>query len=269
MNFRKKNSSALAPMGNKRFQIEALKGTQSYHVVTLGQLQDSLADLTLDDVTVDTLVAKTSIAAGSSGDAAVVDVFPATAAKGKIQISAADNAGDTTTTITNASQAAARTYTIPDAGGNANFVLTTSIGATLGARCTTQTNYTASTTLANVTGMSVNVLAAGVYGFRAYIAGTATANGGLKLAISGTATATSISYTGTHKNNATTNASTTTTTLGDAVGAATAVFTDGFIEGTIVVNAAGTLTVQAAQNASHADTSSVYVNSYFLVTRIA
>jgi hypothetical protein len=53
---------------------------------------------------------------GSSGTAGSLDVFPATAAKGKLSFVAADSAGDTTTTVTNASQAGARTYTIPDAG---------------------------------------------------------------------------------------------------------------------------------------------------------
>lgn len=62
--------------------------------------------------------------AGASGTAGTLDVFPATAAKGKIQVAAADSAGDTTTTITNASQAGARTYTIPDAGASASFVMT-------------------------------------------------------------------------------------------------------------------------------------------------
>jgi hypothetical protein len=62
--------------------------------------------------------------AGASGTAGTVDVFPTTAAKGKLNIAAADSAGDTTTTITNASQAGARTYTIPDAGASASFVMT-------------------------------------------------------------------------------------------------------------------------------------------------
>lgn len=62
---------------------------------------------------------------GGSGTAGSVDVFPATASKGKISIVAANNAGDTTLTITNASQAGSRTYTIPDAGATtANFILT-------------------------------------------------------------------------------------------------------------------------------------------------
>lgn len=62
--------------------------------------------------------------AGASGTAGTVDVFPATALKGKLAITAADSAGDTTTTIVNASQAAARSYTIPDAGASASFVMT-------------------------------------------------------------------------------------------------------------------------------------------------
>lgn len=62
--------------------------------------------------------------AGASGTAGSVDIFPTTAAKGKTTITATANTGDTTTTITNAEQAGARTYTIPDAGASASFVMT-------------------------------------------------------------------------------------------------------------------------------------------------
>ena len=65
----------------------------------------------------------TNVDAGASGTAGTVDVFPATAAKGKVSLTAADSAGDTTTTLVNASQAGARTYTIPDAGASASFVM--------------------------------------------------------------------------------------------------------------------------------------------------
>ncbi len=65
-----------------------------------------------------------NIDAGKSGQVGTVDLFPPTASKGKVQHKAADSAGNTTTTITNASQAAARTYTIPDAGASADFVMT-------------------------------------------------------------------------------------------------------------------------------------------------
>ncbi len=66
----------------------------------------------------------TNVDLGLSGTAGSLDIFPATAASGKIAITAANSAGDTTTTITNASQAGARTYTIPDAGASASFVMT-------------------------------------------------------------------------------------------------------------------------------------------------
>lgn len=66
----------------------------------------------------------TAIDAGASGSAGSVDIFPATASKGKIAITATNNAGNTTTSITNAAQSGARTYTIPDAGTSASFVMT-------------------------------------------------------------------------------------------------------------------------------------------------
>lgn len=66
----------------------------------------------------------TDLDLGLSGTAGSLDIFPTTAAKGKLRFVAADSAGDTATTITNASQAGAVTYTIPDAGEAANFVLT-------------------------------------------------------------------------------------------------------------------------------------------------
>lgn len=134
---------------------------------------------------------------------------------------------------------------------------------------TAQLDRATSTVLTNIPGLSVNVVAGATYLFRAHIAGVGTANGGAKFAIGGTATATSITYTGRHMNAATTNAQTNTQTLGNAVGASTAVFTDGYIEGAIVVNAAGTLTVQLAQNASHADITSALINSDFHVVRVA
>lgn len=62
--------------------------------------------------------------AGASGTAGTVDVFPTTAAKGKIALVATDNTGDTITTITNAAQSATATMTIPDTNGAASFVMT-------------------------------------------------------------------------------------------------------------------------------------------------
>ena len=52
-----------------------------------------------------------------------IDLKSPTALKGMLEIVAADSAGNTKTTITNDSQAAARTYTIPDAGADASFLM--------------------------------------------------------------------------------------------------------------------------------------------------
>lgn len=59
----------------------------------------------------------------SNIDASFTLLAPTTLS-GQLEIKAADSAGNTVTTITNASQAAARVYTIPDAGANASFVMT-------------------------------------------------------------------------------------------------------------------------------------------------
>lgn len=94
--------------------------------VTAGTVAASKAvvvDANLDAAAMRNLTV-TNLDAGASATAGTVDIFPTTASKGKIQIAAADSSGNTTTTITNASQAAARTYTIPDGGATtANFVL--------------------------------------------------------------------------------------------------------------------------------------------------
>lgn len=66
----------------------------------------------------------TDLDLGASGTAGTLDVFPTTAAKGKLRVAAADSAGDTVTTITNASQTTTATMTIPDTNGNASFVMT-------------------------------------------------------------------------------------------------------------------------------------------------
>lgn len=62
--------------------------------------------------------------AGKSGLAGLMTIYPAIANKGLTQYICANNAGDTVTQITTASQADTRTYTIPDAGASASFVMT-------------------------------------------------------------------------------------------------------------------------------------------------
>lgn len=139
-----------------------------------------------------------------------------------------------------------------------NNTVSTAVSATSG---------TTGTTLTNIPGLSIPVVA-GTYRFEAYLTGTSTTNSGVKFAIANSGTTTSAVYTGIQYNNATVNAHATTTTAGNAVGAATTVFTDATIEGSIVVSAAGNLTVQFAQNASHADTTTVNAGATFIVSRI-
>lgn len=136
-------------------------------------------------------------------------------------------------------------------------------------RVSSQFDKTSSTALANITGLSVNVAAGRTYEFRATLYTTSAVTGGVKAAIAGTATATAIIYQGKTTNSTTLGANDRATTLGAAVGGITAV-TVALIEitGTITVNAAGTLTVQFAQNASDATASSVLVGSVFIVNDV-
>lgn len=81
-----------------------------------------VVDLNLDAAAFRNLTC-TNLDAGASGTAGTVDIFPTTASKGKTQITSSDNTGNTTTTLAVAAQAGAVTYTIPDFGASANFVL--------------------------------------------------------------------------------------------------------------------------------------------------
>ena len=91
-------------------------------------LDGSKGIATITTATITTLTNTTcntvNVDAGASGTAGSVDIFPTTASMGKLSITAADSAGNTTTTIVNASQSGARTYTIPDAGASASFMMT-------------------------------------------------------------------------------------------------------------------------------------------------
>lgn len=139
-----------------------------------------------------------------------------------------------------------------------------------GARVTAQTDVSNSTTLTAVTGLSTSLTAGGTYIIEAYIPATAGASGGIKAAFdtSDTLSATSISFNGMNYNGTTLNANTTVTALGSSVGGATAVTTLVVLRGTIVVNAAGTLVVKIAQNASDGTATSALVNGWMRATRI-
>jgi hypothetical protein len=132
------------------------------------------------------------------------------------------------------------------------------------ARCTTQLDATTNTTLADVTGLSVTLKAGRKYTLRAKLFTTSTANGGVKIGLGGTCTVTSLIAEVKGWSGTTLNLSAQATALGSLGGANVA--TDSAEIGVdIVVNAAGTLTIQAAQNTSHADTTSVKVGSFMIV----
>jgi len=123
------------------------------------------------------------------------------------------------------------------------------------------------TTLADVTGLSVNVLP-GVHAFEAVLQLSASAIGGYKLAIGGTATATALLARIVANNVLTAVLNSAVTALGSAVGAVAG--TDIFVRifGTVVVSVAGTLTIQFAQNVA-SGASSVLANSAFQVQVVA
>lgn len=135
---------------------------------------------------------------------------------------------------------------------------------------TAQLDKTSNTTLALITGLSAPLVAGKTYNVEGWLSTTAGASGGLKVALvaSGGLTATSARFQAFAFNGTTLVANTTVTALGSNIVANTAVITDVFIKGSVVVNAAGTIEVQAAQNASNGTTTSVFVGSIFSAKRI-
>lgn len=136
-----------------------------------------------------------------------------------------------------------------------------------GLSCRVAADFTrGTTTLADITGLTRNVAAGEIYAFRAVIFTTSTNTVGVKFAIGGTATATSIiadahvidasvlKVVGTQRVTA------MATAFGDVTAVTAALV---IIEGQILVNAAGSLTVQFGQNASSASASTVKAGSYF------
>lgn len=148
-------------------------------------------------------------------------------------------------------------------GGSATKFSTTQFDAVTGTTGVTLTN------VVGLTGFSLG--AAATYKFTVHISGVSTANCGIKLGFGYTTlTATSIEAAGRgYTASAVATQHTTTATTGMTLFGQTAAVIDVEITGRLVVNAAGTLAVQAAQNAAHADTTSVYVGSWATFTRIS
>lgn len=231
-----------------------------------------VADANLDVAALRNLTV-TNLDAGASGTAGTVDVFPTTASKGKLQISVTDQTGNTTVALTIGAMAAARTITLADPGATANLLTDVGIGGAVTAKASAQfdaVSGTSGVTLTNVTGLSVTVVP-GTYRYRVHIAGVSTANCGMKLGFKYTTTAlTSIENFGRGFTASAVAAQHSTTTTDQAsMFAQTAAVLNVELEGTMVVSTGGTIQLQAAQNASHVDTTSVYVGSYMAFSRIA
>ena len=157
------------------------------------------------------------------------------------------------------------------AGSPYNFPATTKIGsvtaAPLTGRVSTQFDKTTSTSLADVPGLSVPVVAGKTYSFRARLFFSLDATGSGKIALGGTCTATDVRayFQGLNPADIT---SLYNLDIIIALASAKVFSSPGVntatIEGTITVNAGGTLTVRFAQN-SGSGTSSVLVGSTFEV----
>ena len=141
--------------------------------------------------------------------------------------------------------------------------------------CTTEfvaVTGTTGTTLTNIVGLTgFTLTAAGVYKVEIYLNGVATANSGHKIGLKlTTATLTSANYSALALL-ASTMAYTQGTTATDQMSlhAATTATLGLRITGRVIVNAGGTVAIQAAQNAAHADETKVYVGSWATFTRIS
>jgi len=134
--------------------------------------------------------------------------------------------------------------------------------------CTTQFNATSGTTgttLTNVVGWTgFSLVAGGVYTLEVNLSGTSGASGGLKVGFAlTTATLTNLDATATgFTASAVACQHTTTATSGATLFGQTAAVIGVRIFGRITCNVAGTLSLQAAQNAADAATSSVFTGSW-------
>lgn len=142
-------------------------------------------------------------------------------------------------------------------------------------KCTTEFDVdsgTTGSTLANVEGMITDTLEPGTYEVEIDLTLTSTANSGLKVALKfGTASmltsidVTSMAFTASGVGVA----RATTATDAASIQASTAAIIKCIITGHLVVAVAGTLQLQAAQNASHADNTTIRVGSFMKLTKVA
>lgn len=158
-------------------------------------------------------------------------------------------------------------------GGATPAQLSAMVGGSQTQRTSAAVTANASTTYADVTGLtSIPLVAGATYKFRAVLPSTvASGTGGIKYCFNyTTATLTSIESTakGFTASAVAVQHTTTTTTQTDLfTQAAVVILTE--IEGTMVVNAGGTMAVQVAQNTSNASNTVALVGGSFTLTRVA
>jgi hypothetical protein len=130
------------------------------------------------------------------------------------------------------------------------------------------------TTLTNVTGMSWSVIAGATYHFKFRANLSHGTTGGLKMAFKlTTATLTSIALrtrlsTDTDNTGAVSTAFTTTTDQATWFDQKAVAYTNVTVEGTLVVNAAGTIAVQAAQNTADNEDSIILLGAFAQMERV-
>lgn len=98
-------------------------------------LDGSKGIATITSATITTLtsptVNATNVDAGASGTAGTVDVFPATAAKGKFTLSCANQTGDTAVTLNANAMGQATQVNVPDPGAATSYVVQSTAAVTL------------------------------------------------------------------------------------------------------------------------------------------
>jgi hypothetical protein len=125
---------------NKAVVLDGSKGITTITSATITTLTSTTGNVTT--------VNATNVDAGASGTAGSVDVFPATAANGKIIISAINAGGAYNTTITNSTMGQSSTISIPDPGAaTSKFVLQDG------------TNTSVTATTVNATNLQINSVA--------------------------------------------------------------------------------------------------------------
>lgn len=194
----------------------------------------------------------------------------ATASKAVVLGASKEIATITSATITTLTSTTVNATTVAATTGTFTTLTATAINAVSLVRQTADVTATTNVTLANLTGLSQTVVA-GTYAYKVKLQCLSTVNGGTKVAFKyTTATLTSLQNVAlAFTASAVAQSRVTSTTDQASLVAATVANTQIELSGTMVVSAGGTVAVQGAQNASHADTTTFYTGSTFELVRIA